>query len=131
MKKNGILNSEISSVLSRMGHYDTIAIADCGLPIPDGIKRIDIALAFQKPGFMETLEILLSDFQYEYVILAEEIKTNQKLLQMIQQWIPENHICFMPHNDFKKETKNCKAIVRTGEIIPYANMILVSGVIFP
>lgn len=130
MKKNGILNSEISDVLSRMGHYDTIAIADCGLPIPNGVKRIDIALAFQRPGFIETLEVLLSDFQYQHVILAEEIKNNQDLLRKIQQWIPEDHIHYMPHEDFKTETQKCKAIIRTGEIIPYANMILASGVIF-
>ena len=68
MKKNGILNSEISGVISKMGHYDSIAVADCGLPIPDGVKRIDLALAFQKPGFLETLDVLLQDFQFEYVL---------------------------------------------------------------
>ena len=37
MKKNGILNSDISSVLSYMGHTDTITIGDCGLPIPENV----------------------------------------------------------------------------------------------
>ena len=37
MKKQGILNSDISRVLSYMGHTDCIAVGDCGLPIPDGI----------------------------------------------------------------------------------------------
>lgn len=130
MKKNGILNSDISSVLSFMGHYDTIAIADCGLPIPEQVKRIDLALAFQKPGFLETLETLLKDFEYEYVILAEELKTNAEVMGAIKQMIPFEKMRFLSHEDFKKETKNCKAIIRTGEIIPYANMILASGVIF-
>ena len=40
MKRNGILNSEISRVLSYMGHTDRIAIGDCGLPIPDEVERI-------------------------------------------------------------------------------------------
>lgn len=31
MKRNGILNSDISRVLSYMGHTDTLAVGDCGL----------------------------------------------------------------------------------------------------
>ena len=40
MKRHGILNSNISRVLSSMGHTDRIAIADCGLPVPEGTERI-------------------------------------------------------------------------------------------
>ena len=42
MKKNGILNSEISKVLSDLGHTDFICIGDCGLPVPDNVKKIDL-----------------------------------------------------------------------------------------
>lgn len=44
MKKHGVLNSEIAAVLASLGHTDTVVIADCGLPIPDGVKRIDLAV---------------------------------------------------------------------------------------
>lgn len=40
MKKHGVLNSEIASILALLGHTDTIVIADCGLPIPDGVKEL-------------------------------------------------------------------------------------------
>jgi D-ribose pyranase len=63
MKKNGILNSEISQVLSYMGHTDCIAIGDCGLPIPNETERIDLALAFGIPTFMQTLEIVAKDMK--------------------------------------------------------------------
>jgi D-ribose pyranase len=63
MKKNGILNSEISRVLSYMGHTDCIAIGDCGLPIPNETERIDLALAFGIPTFMQTLEIVAKDMK--------------------------------------------------------------------
>lgn len=63
MKNNGILNSEISRVLSYMGHTDCIAIGDCGLPIPDETERIDLALAFGIPTFMQTLEIAAKDMK--------------------------------------------------------------------
>ena len=42
MKKKGILNSDISRVLSYMGHTDRICIGDCGLPIPEETERIEL-----------------------------------------------------------------------------------------
>ena len=55
MKKNGILNGEISRVLGYMGHTDQICIGDCGLPIPDETERIDLAVKFGVPSFQEVL----------------------------------------------------------------------------
>lgn len=51
MQKIGILNSEIAKVLADMGHTDTIVIGDCGLPVPDGVKKIDLALKLGTPRF--------------------------------------------------------------------------------
>ena len=76
MKQQSNLNSDISRVLSYLGHTDTIAIGDCGLPIPDETERIDLALAFGIPTFMQTLEIVAQDMKIEKIILAEEIRTN-------------------------------------------------------
>ena len=74
MKKNGILNSDISRVLSYMGHTDRICIGDCGLPVPDETERIDLTVKFGTPSFMEVLEEVGKDMKIEKVILAEEIK---------------------------------------------------------
>ena len=51
MKKGVCLNSEISYTISRMGHFDTIAIGDAGLPIPSEVKRIDLAVSPGIPAF--------------------------------------------------------------------------------
>ena len=61
MKQQGILNSDISRVLSYMGHTDTICIGDCGLPIPDETERIDLAVKFGQPSFMDVLEEVGAD----------------------------------------------------------------------
>lgn len=55
------MNSDISRVLSYMGHTDCICIGDCGLPIPDEVERIDLALKFGVPTFMDTLRIVAED----------------------------------------------------------------------
>lgn len=133
MKKNGILNSEISRVLSYMGHTDCIAIGDCGLPIPDETERIDLALAFGIPTFMQTLEIVAKDMKIEKIILAEEIKEkNPDILREIENLFSNCDVEteFVSHSQLKEKTKDCKAVIRTGETTPYANIILQSGCIF-
>jgi D-ribose pyranase len=44
VKKIGILNQPISSVIAGLGHMDTLFVADAGLPIPQETQRIDLAL---------------------------------------------------------------------------------------
>ena len=74
MKRHGILNSDISRVLSYMGHTDCICIGDCGLPIPDETERIDLAVKFGVPTFMDVLKEVGNDMKIEKIVLAEEIK---------------------------------------------------------
>ena len=133
MKKAGILNSDISRVLSYMGHTDCIAVGDCGLPIPDEVERIDLALKFGVPTFMETLATVAEDMKIEKIVLAEEIKTqNPQVLGEIEALFAGQNIetQFVTHTELKALTHDCKAVIRTGETTPYANIILQSGCIF-
>ncbi|MBW9151319.1 D-ribose pyranase [Clostridium estertheticum] len=131
MKKIGILNGEISSVVSKMGHKDLIAIGDCGLPIPDKTKRIDIALSKGIPSFIETLKNVLLELQVEEVILALEIEENNpKVFAQIKKQFENVKFTFITHEELKIMLNECKAVIRTGEQTPYANIILKSGVIF-
>ncbi|KOP82496.1 D-ribose pyranase [Cytobacillus solani] len=131
MKKLGILNSHISEVLSRLGHTDTIVIADCGLPIPDETIRIDLALKQGDPSFIDTLETLLEDMAVEKATLAVEIKEqNKQIDEKVTSILKDVSIDYISHEEFKAQTKKAKAVIRTGEVTPYANIILHAGVIF-
>jgi D-ribose pyranase len=131
MKKVGMINSEIISVLSRMGHTDTIVIADCGLPIPDQVKRIDLAIDIGKPSFLELLTVLSKEMEIEKITMASEIQQQNKLiLQEIESLLPIQPKDFIPHEQFKLACRQAKAVIRTGENTPYANIILHAGVIF-
>lgn len=135
MKRNGILNSDISRVLSYLGHTDTICIGDCGLPIPDEVERIDLALKFGVPTFMEVLETVSQDMDIEKIYLASEIKThNPSVLKEIENLMNARkkkvEILFLSHIELKTATKDCKTVIRTGETTPYANVILEAGCIF-
>ncbi len=131
MKKIGILNSEISKVISEMGHMDQIVICDAGLPIPAHVQRIDLALKEGTPSFMETLETVLTELQVEKVIYAQEMsQTSPQIKKLITEILPNVQHQSVPHSEFKELTKKARAVIRTGEFTPYANIILQSGVVF-
>jgi D-ribose pyranase len=131
MKKHGILNHEISEVAATMGHNDMLAIADAGLPIPEDVWRIDLALTAGIPPFLKTVQVILEELQVQEAIIAEEmLDKSPELYQQLQELLKEIPIARIPHEDFKLKTSAAKAVVRTGEFTPYANVILVSGVVF-
>lgn len=131
MKKTTLLNSCICEEISKMGHTDSIAIGDCGLPIPKETRRIDLAVMKGLPSFIDTLKAVLTELKIEEVIIAKETKeVSPYIFEEIKKEIGDVKITFVTHEDLKSELKNCKAVVRTGEQTPYANIILKSGVVF-
>ena len=131
MKKSTLINSEISYEISKMGHTDSIVVCDSGLPIPSGVKRIDLALKKGLPTFLDTLDTILEELEVEEVVIAKEIiESSKDLYREIEKRFSNITITTVSHEDFKILTKESKAIVRTGEFTPYANIILKSGVVF-
>lgn len=132
MKKNGIMNSVISEVISNMGHTDQITIGDMGLPCPTNVSKIDLVLKKGVPTFIDVLDVVLEDLFIEKIILAEEIKTKNKNVhdEILKRIDSSIEVLYISHEEFKKQTNNSKAIIRTGEITPYANIILQSKVCF-
>lgn len=131
MKKQGILNRDISDVVASMGHTDTLVIADAGLPIPESVRRIDLALKAGLPSFIETLKVVLTELEVQEAIIAEEIHThNPELFEQLKAALEGVAISELSHEEFKMQTGHAKGLIRTGECSPYANVILVSGVTF-
>ncbi len=131
MKKKGILNQPISSVISGMGHLDRLTICDAGLPIPSSVQRIDLAVVPGIPNFRQVLTALANEMEIEGIILAEEIKEmNPEMNAFLLDLFHDVDVEYKPHPEFKNLTGTCRAVIRTGECTPYANIILVSGVIF-
>ncbi|MDK2563481.1 D-ribose pyranase [Romboutsia sedimentorum] len=131
MRKTKLINSEVSYTLSKMGHTDSLTIGDCGLPVPTSVDRIDLALKYGVPTFLETLDTILEELCVEEIIIASEIKENNKeIYKEILERFKDIKINEVSHEEFKNLTKESKAVVRTGECTPYANIILKSGVVF-
>lgn len=139
MKKGVLLNAEISYLISRLGHTDRVVIGDAGLPIAETTQRIDLALAAGIPGFLQVLEVVTQEMQVEKAIIAHEMKDNNPLLhqdvllQLARLASHQgNHISieYVSHTQFKALTATSRAVIRSGECSPYANVILCSGVVF-
>ncbi len=139
MKKSTLINSELSYLVATLGHTDEITICDAGLPIPDHVQRIDLALTHGVPSFLETVKVILSESQIEGVIIAEEFKQvsaehHEALVELIteesQATDKSISITYVSHEAFKARTEQSRAVVRTGECTPYANVIFQAGVVF-
>ena len=124
MKKSGILNADLSRVVAGMGHGDLLVIGDAGLPVPPGVPCIDVAVSLGVPGMLQVLDAVLSEMCVEAAFRAEEAGE-------IGAAIDARVTCEqVSHDLFKARSARAVAVVRTGEGTPYANVGLVSGVMF-
>ncbi|EHN58472.1 D-ribose pyranase [Oenococcus kitaharae] len=132
MKKGVLLNSEISAVVADMGHFDTLAIGDAGMPVPAGTKKIDLAVTKDLPRFDDVVKTILQELEVQRAYVALEMKTNnpEGLKSLIDILGSQVEIVFIPHEQMKKDLKYARAFVRTGEEHPFSNVILESGVVF-
>lgn len=131
MKKTRLLNPLLSGCIAAMGHGDRLVICDAGLPIPRGPQRIDLALTQGVPPFLQTLEVVLTELQVQEAIVAAETRDQSpQILAGIQDLLAGVPITWVSHEELKALTAEARAVVRTGEFTPYANIILLSGVVF-
>jgi D-ribose pyranase len=132
MKKCGHLNREVSRVLARMGHTDSLVIADCGLPVPEGVECIDLSLSLGEPAFLRVLDSVLADFKVERAVFAAEANEHNPAVAARASSLSreEVQVDFVAHETLKQLARRARAVIRTGEATPYANVLLYSGVIF-
>ena len=139
MKKGRLLNAEVSHVIARLGHTDTLTIADAGLPVPAGPQRIDLALTPGIPDFLQVVNVVTQEMQVESALIAEEIQQHNPqlhsellaLLDALQQHQGNTiDVLYTSHEAFKQQTQRSQAVIRSGECSPYANVILSAGVTF-
>lgn len=123
MKKTGLLNPDLSFAIARLGHTDTWAVADCGLPIPDHVVIIDLSLVFGVPTFAQTLQAILKETVVEGAVIAT--RTPQEVRDLIPGAFEE-----VDHEELKRQIADCAFVVRTGEITSFANVIFRAGVAF-
>jgi D-ribose pyranase len=127
--RTGILNPAINSLLSRVRHTNTLVIADRGFPYWPQIETIDISLVDDVPRVLDVLDAIRANFVVSNVFMAEEFRAvnSQDVVQTFERHLGSAAVCFEPHVEFKKRVPHAIGLIRTGDTIQYANMILESA----
>ena len=125
------MNPQILSAIAAMGHTEYLVIADAGLPVPSGIPVIDISLIRGIPDFGAVLHSVIDEMVVESFIVADEMADkSQDTYGTVIEALPQVPFRCIAHEEFKEMAAKAKAVIRTGETTPYANIILVAGVNF-
>lgn len=127
MKRTTLLHAELSGLIAAFGHGDMLVIGDAGLPVPAGVRVIDLALTRGIPGVFNVLDVVLSELVVERSAMATEAAPD---LQAKFARRDIGAVTMLSHDDFKAASRHARAIVRTGECTPYANLALYAGVAF-
>jgi len=129
MLRTGILNPAINSLISRVRHTNTLVIADRGFPFWPQIETVDISLVDDIPRVLDVLRAIRANFVIGRVFMAEEfIAANGSGARAnVEGELPGIPFVFEPHVEFKKRVPNTVGLIRTGDTIQYANMVLESA----
>ena len=128
MKRGGILNPALSHLLASTGHTDYFTVCDRGFPVPNGPERIDLALVADIPTVLDVLTAVAAEWSLDRVLIAHEMVAispdRAAEMRALLRDIPFERVS---HGQLKRLAQSARATVRTGDTVPYANIIVVSG----
>lgn len=129
MINSGILNPQILSLLARVRHTNALVIADRGFPFWPQIETVDISLVDDVPAVLQVLATVRANHNFTQAYMAREFQKNNTtaVREKFAAGLKEVPTTFEPHVEFKKRVPGTIGLIRTGDTIQYANMILISG----
>jgi D-ribose pyranase len=129
MLVHGILNPQINSLISRVRHTNLLVIADRGFPFWPMIETVDISLADDIPTVLQVLNAIRPNFSIDRVVMAKEFfKANDPAVcDSFKRNLQGLTTVYETHRDLKKRVPQAIGLIRTGDTVQYANMILISG----
>jgi D-ribose pyranase len=125
----GILNPALLNLLARIRHTNTLVISDRGFPFWPQIETVDISLIDNVPTVLQVLDAIQGNFKIGRVFAAEEFKKNNDAahVQALTSRLNGVPLVFEPHIDFKKRVPSAIGLIRTGDTVQYANLIIESA----
>lgn len=131
MRIDGILNAQLSRVLSELRHTDTLVVSDSGLPVPvDGPEVVDLAVVYGLPAFEPVLSAIVGEIVIEGAFASEQVTQANPAAWEVMRAKLGVEVELIPHEELKAAVFDARAVVRTGEATPYANVVLRCGVPF-
>ena len=129
MLNTGILNPQLLSLLARVRHTNSLVIADRGFPFWPQIETVDLSLVDDVPTVLQVLAAIRSNFHITRAGMAQEFRKHNAIATRARfaKALAGIPLTFEPHMEFKKRAAAAIGLIRTGDTIQYANLILVSG----
>jgi D-ribose pyranase len=129
MIKTGILNPQLLYLLARIRHTNTLVIADRGFPFWPMIETVDISLVDDIPTVLQVFDALKTNNNIGKIYMASEFLENnsKSVINNYADSRGEIQIMYELHNDFKLRVPKAIGLIRTGDTIQYANMIIESA----
>lgn len=125
----GILNPQLASLLARVRHTNTLVIADRGFPFWREIETVDLSLVDDVPTVLQVLAAIRPNFIVGKAWMAEEFlqHNNEGARAAFAKALAGTAINYEPHREFKRRVPHAIGLIRTGDTIQYANVIIESG----
>jgi D-ribose pyranase len=128
MKRGGILHPALGHLLASTGHTDYFTISDRGFPVPVGPERIDLALTDGIPTVIDVLRAVHAEWSIDRVLITHEMEAvSPERVAELATLLGEVSLESVSHIELKRLASTARATVRTGDTVPYANIIVVSG----
>ena len=129
MLNTRILNPQLLSLLARVRHTNSVVIADRGFPFWPEIETIDVSVMNDVPTVLQVLSAIRPDFNAAQAFMAWEFleQNTETTRNAFADALAGIEIKHERHVEFKKRVPGAIGLIRTGETIQYANMILISG----
>lgn len=127
-KKGGIYHPALSHLLASAGHSDWITVADVGFPAPVGPERIDLGLTDGIPTVIDVLRAVLAEFSVDRVLTATEASTAApERIAELRALLGDIPLVQVDHLEIKRLAQAGRATIKTADMVPYANIVIVSG----
>ena len=128
MKKGGILNPAICSLLAELGQSDELLIVDAAYPLPTDGHVIDLTLTPGIPRLLDVLRAVTEELVVDAIAVPAEIKEySPRIYQEILKIVGDTDVDEVPFHEFKEQALDVKGIIRSAEFSPYASVRIVAG----
>lgn len=129
MLNTRVLNPHLLSLLARVRHTNALVIADRGFPFWPEVETVDLSLMNDIPTVLQVIAAIRPDFQPVQAVMAREfVKQNTPAtVASFARALAGVPLLHEPHLKFKKRVPGTIGLIRTGDTIQYANVILISG----
>jgi D-ribose pyranase len=129
MLKTGLLNPHVLSLLARARHTNLLVIADRGFPFWPTIETIDLSLVDGVPSVLQVLNAIRPNFIISEAFMAEEFlqENTAAVRRAFATALTGVRVSHESHGALKRRVPAALGLIRTGDTVQYANMVLVSG----